>query len=500
MLLAALVVAGLAASADSTLLRILTINDFHGALEPRVHGWSNRRRVGGAAALKATLDSAAVRCGCAVLRLDGGDEMQGSLASNLTHGRSTIEAFNRFGLDAAVIGNHELDWGVDTLRARMAESGYPWLAANVFDSTSGRRPAWAVPYRIVERGGLRIALVGYMRARTKQDVGAREGAGLVWRKGVAAIQDVLDAVRAAGPDLTIILAHEGGFCDSLPCQGEAMDLAGELDSTQVQLIVAAHTHVLINTVVNGITIMQARNNGTAYGIADLVRRADRSRGWRVRIETVWVDEVTPDSGIERILERNRSAVDQLASQPVALLRDSLPRDGTQYALGNLIADAQRAVAPGTDFAVMNNGGIRRELYAGPVTYSDLFELHPFGNNITRVRISGTTLKAVMERALQSGAPSFHISGFTVQYDPRRPPGERVLAMRRLDRTLIRPGRTYWLALSDFLQAGGEGQASLRTLPDTPTGKTDLDALIAYLKRQRQPVVAPAAPRFISVAP
>src|ERR1041385_382276 len=59
MLLQAVLAAALAAGADSTLLRILTINDFHGALEPRVHGWSSGRPVGGAAARKATLDWAA---------------------------------------------------------------------------------------------------------------------------------------------------------------------------------------------------------------------------------------------------------------------------------------------------------------------------------------------------------------------------------------------------------------------------------------------------------
>ena len=137
MLPALLLAFALSGRADSTLLRVLAINDFHGALESRQYSWSGGRPVGGAAALKAALDSAAAECRCPVLRLDGGDELQGTLASNLVHGRSTIEVLRRFGLDAAVVGNHELDWGVDTLRARMGESSWPWLAANVFDSLSG---------------------------------------------------------------------------------------------------------------------------------------------------------------------------------------------------------------------------------------------------------------------------------------------------------------------------------------------------------------------------
>ena len=82
--------------------------------------------------------------------------------------------------------------------------------------------------------------------------------------------------------------------------------------------------------------------------------------------------------------------------------------------------------------------------------------------------------------------------------PTKP--NRVLSMLRPDGTSVRPGRTYVLGLSDFLQQGGDGLAMLRVLPDHRTGKTDLDALIAYLKSRRQPVVISSLPRFISVAP
>jgi 2',3'-cyclic-nucleotide 2'-phosphodiesterase (5'-nucleotidase family) len=500
MLFESLLVAGLAAGADTTLLRILATNDFHGALETRVHAWSNGRPIGGAAPLKAALDSAAASCRCPVLRLDGGDQMQGSLGSNLVYGRSVVEVMNAVGLDAAVVGNHELDWGVDTLRARMAEAKYPWLAANVFDSLTGKRPGWAVPYTILTRGGLRIGVVGYMAQRTKAMLSSWAAAGLVWKRGPGAIGDVLAAVRAERPDLTILVAHEGAFCDSLPCAGEIVDLARGLDSTMVQFIVSGHTHSLVNTVVNGIPIVQARSNGTAYGVADLVRRDDGSRAWKVRVETVWADRVTPDSGITAIVASYRPMVDRIAGQPVAELHDALTRDGQQFPLGNLIADAQRAAAPGTDFALMNHGGIRRDLPAGRLTYSDLFELQPFGNNITRVWITGRQLRELLEFTVSGGAPRFHLSGLVVLYDPAKARGSRVVSMRRPSGAAIQPGRTYVLALSDFLQGGGEGLNMLRTLRSRRTGKTDLEALVAYLKAMPQPVVAPAEVRFSPVTP
>jgi 2',3'-cyclic-nucleotide 2'-phosphodiesterase (5'-nucleotidase family) len=500
MLAPALLALALVGRADSTLLRILGINDFHGALESRQFGWSGGRLVGGAAALKASLDSAAAACRCPVLRLDGGDELQGTLASNLVYGRSTIEALRRFGLDAAVVGNHELDWGVDTMMARMKESNWAWLAANVFDSLTGRRPVWAVPFTMVERGGLRIGLVGYMSARTKQMVSAEQVAGLRWQRGVGAIRDALDSLRAAGADLTILVAHEGGFCDSLPCRGEIFTLARELDSTRVQLIVSGHTHSLVNARVNGIPIVQSRSSGTAYSVSDLVRRDDGQREWRIRVETVWADQITPDSGVNAVLDRYRPMVERLAGRRVAFLADTLTRRGNQFALGNLIADAQRAALPGIDVAIMNNGGIRRDLPAGPVSYGDLYELHPFGNNVVRVSVTGAVLRQALERALVSGRPGFHVSGVRVRFDSRKPAGQRIVDLRRLDGSRIQPRRTYVVGVTDFLQTGGDGLTML--VPFTPrrTGKTDLEALIAYLERAPQPVRAPADPRFIDVAP
>jgi 2',3'-cyclic-nucleotide 2'-phosphodiesterase (5'-nucleotidase family) len=498
MLLSALLMAGLSAGADSTLLRILAINDFHGALEPRVYGWSGGRPIGGGAALKATLDSAAARCRCATLRLDAGDEMQGTLASNLVFGRSTIEALNAVGLDAAALGNHDFDWGVDTLRARMRQAHYPWLAANVFDSLTGRRPGWAIPYRILDKGGLRIAIVGYLTPQSKTIVKAEHVAGLTFRAGAAAIRDALDSARAQRADLTIIVAHEGGYCDSLPCRGEIIELARELDSTQVQFIVSGHTHSLVKTVVNGIPIVQARANGTAYGVADWIRRSDGSTAWQVNIETVWADRVSPDAATAAIVAKYRPEVDRLATQVIAVLGDSLRQGRGEFPLGNLIADAQRAAGPGIDFALMNNGGIRRDLHPGPLTYADLFELQPFGNRIVTVRVSGRQLKDVLEHALAGREPDAHISGLVVRYDPRQPPGDRVLEMKRPNGALVRAEGSYLLAVPDFLQTGGSGYAMLRTHDARPTGRTDLEALVAYLERQPKPVPSPGINRWLLV--
>src|SRR5262245_26325319 len=233
MLLSSLLLAALSAGTDSTLLRVLSINDFHGRLDPATYAWSRGRPIGGAAALKAAMDSAEAQCRCPTLRLDGGDEMQGTLLSNLSYGRSTVLAFNRMGIKAAAVGNHDFDWTVDTLRARMHDAKYAWLVANLFDSTSGRRPQWAEPWRMLELAGRRVAVIGFITRETKAIVRAGNLKNLEIREGAAPLADVLSDIRAQKPDLTIIVAHAGALCDTLACRGEIVDLARELDSSKV---------------------------------------------------------------------------------------------------------------------------------------------------------------------------------------------------------------------------------------------------------------------------
>jgi 5'-nucleotidase len=156
--------------------------------------------------------------------------------------------------------------------------------------------------------------------------------------------------------------------------------------------------------------------------------------------------------------------------------------------------------PGTDFALMNNGGIRRDLYPGPLTYNTLFELQPFGNSLLRLRVTGAQLKVILERALASGRPGDHVSGLTVRFDAQRPAGDRILELTRADGTPVHPAASYTLILTDYLQGGGDGFAMLRIIPYERTGKTDLDALVDYLKRLPQPVAAPRGERFHAVAP
>jgi len=486
-------VAASVSDADSTMLRVLAITDLHGALAPQVWSWSRGRPVGGVAALKGWFDSLAADCGCTTVRLDGGDEMQGTPISNLAFGRPVIAAMNRLGIDAAAIGNHEFDWSVDTLKARMAEASYPFLSANITDAVTGARPAWAEPWTIISRGGLKVVVLGLTTPSTPTTTEPRNVAGLAFGDLAAVVKRELPAARAAG-NFVIVLAHEGAFCDSGACRGGIVDLARALDSGSVDLIVAGHTHVRIDTRINGIPIVEAASSGRDVAVADFVRSGGRCCTVRTRVIDAYADQVRPDSALVGLVARAQARVDSLTRQPVATLRFGLTRGGDEYPLGHLIADAQLNLGRG-DVSIMNNGGIRADLPAGAVTYGDLFLCQPFGNRLVRLTIPGTTLLAALEWAAAGGQERAQVGGVEVWFDRRRPAGRRITRTKLTNGRKIDPKRTYTLVVSDFLAAGGSGFGMLKGLPSTSVGLTDLDALIAYLKVLPQPVDAPAEPRF-----
>ena len=479
------------------ILRILTTNDFHGALLPGTPAWAQGRPIGGAAALEALMDSAEAECACPTIWLDGGDQMQGTLTSNLAYGRSTVEAFNAMGLSAAAIGNHDFDWSVDTLRARMRDARYPWLAANVFDSTTGRRPSWARPWAVIEADTLRIGVIGYITTETKSIVKAEHVRGLEFR-GITSIRDALDALARERPHLTVLVAHAGAVCDSTRCGGEILDVARALGK-RIDAVVAGHVHLLAETEVNGVPVIQARSSGTALGILDLVRTGNGTRAWESRVETVHVDSVTPEPDIAALVERYSRGSDSLAARIVTTLASSLRKDPSgQYPLGNLIADAQRRVT-GADIAIMNNGGIRGTgLAAGPVSYARLFELQPFANTMVTVRVAGSVVLQALEHAVSEGRPEAHVSGITARYDPSRPRGSRIVDARLEGGQRLSPARQYTVALNDFMVTGGSGYTMFGGARVQRTGKTDLEVLIEYLQSRKRPVTASFGNRIAQV--
>src|SRR3989475_276774 len=203
----------------------------------------------------------------------------------------------------------------------MAEAHYRFLAANITDTTGRARPDWAEPWTLLERGGQKIAVIGLALRATPTNTAPRNVTGLAFGDGAAAVKRVLPQARAAA-SFVIVVAHEGAFCDAggdaaarplaaTACHGEILDVARRLDSGSVDLIVSGHTHSLVNTVVNGIPVVQARSSGAGIAVVDFVRVSGAGgvrREVRAHVETPFADRIRLDPALVDALRLSQLSV------------------------------------------------------------------------------------------------------------------------------------------------------------------------------------------------
>lgn len=480
-------------------LRIIASNDFHGAFDARPDGkgihW------GGAPYFAGAIAAARAECAppaCASVWLDGGDEFQGTPASNVTFGASVVDLFARLGLSASALGNHEFDWGVDSLRARMRQAPYAILGANVRDAQGNEVP-WIRGDTLIDVQGVKLGVIGISTVETPKSTRPSNVAALRFIAPAPVVDAHARTLRARGADVVVVIAHAGAFCDRAApdtCSGEIVDLASQV-TEKVDAIVSGHTHSRVATRVKGIPIVQALSRGGAIGVIDLPLSGDATPS--VVVRSVSRDSQVADSMTAAYTATVLGRTAELFGAPVATIAERMA-PGSDGTLGNLVADAQRYAAKG-DVAVMNRGGVRAPLNAGLATRGSVFEVQPFGNVLVRIHVRGADLRAYLERLVARPEVTFHLSGVRVHFDPARPQGKRITRLEFADGRPYDARRVYRLVMTDFLAAGGDGLGlTERAVAVEELKTTDVDALADYLRSRPSPVRAPADARLIPVQP
>ncbi|MGN6391013.1 MAG: 5'-nucleotidase C-terminal domain-containing protein, partial [Gemmatimonadales bacterium] len=477
---------------DTVLLRVLATGDLHGRFLPD-------DEAPGVAALAAAFDSLGAACGCAQLRLDAGNAIEGTPVQNESRGRAGMAVLGRLGYAAASLGDHDFDWSLETLRARLAESPYPWLAANVVDSATGRRTNWISPYRLLDVGGMSVAVIGYITPDTKRTLPPDRTVGLRFGEGELALHDVLGEVAARRPAVTILLAHAGGSCDAVACTGEIVRLAEELGGRGVGLIIAGHTRQVMTTRVAGIPILETGSDGQMIGVADLVKTPAGGIEFRVGVSPVGAAPGDGGAELRAALDGYTRRSDSVLSRPIADLKRPLAREGSQYSLGALIAEARRN-ALRADLGLVRSETIRADLPAGPTTFARLSAVEPARSDLVRLTLTGTQLAALLEQVLAGDGPTVHLAGAQVRYDPRQPAGRRVKSVVLQGGRKLRGDAEVTLATDLPTVEGEDGLTALRGLAYERAGLLDVEAVAGLLRRLPQPVEVSRAASFVSSRP
>jgi 5'-nucleotidase len=490
--------------------------------------------------------------GGAVVLLDAGDMFQGTLESNLEEGAAVVRAYNALGYSAAAIGNHEFDFGPagpapspvapsddprGALKARAAQAHFPFLAANVVDKATGKPVAWPNfhPSILLTVAGVKVGIVGVITAATGHSALPANVAGLEFSPLAKAIAKQARLLRARGASVVLAVAHEGGEChnfadpdklDSCDAASTIFSIVRSLPEGSVDAVVAGHTHQALAQRVASVPIIQAYSNGRAFGRVDVVvERPSRGKGenarWKVLSSQVYEPhELCPGGTPENCKPtdyESRSVhadkkVEELNAPAFALARRKgeedlgvkvlrpLPHSRKQEtALGNLLADLMRAARPGTDAAIINGGGMRTGLPAGPLSYGRLYETFPFDNAFASLRLPAGELRKLLARSLGRSASQVSLSGLRLSAHCEGDALE--VALARPDGVPVADDRLLTITTTDFLATGGDGffdgaNASVEIGPPLRDGLAEVLRKRAGTLDPGDPLLFdPAHPRF-----
>ncbi len=525
-----------AAPAVPVTFTILHTNDFHGQLEPAGSNPGSARVANFVNGVRTAVGDANV------LLVDPGDQMQGSLLSNLGDGTPTgkgiptIAVYNAMSYDVATFGNHEFDWGLVNLANRTTEAAYPYVTANIVvnDTDNCATAGWTTPpfanapYQIVTVGTapntVNVAFIGVTTTETPTITVATATEGLCFKDPAESILHYYDAMDAAS-DVIVVLSHlgyaDGGYGYGIPVYGD-QTLATMLNTAgkPVNLIIGGHSHTDLTsaTTVGTTKVVQSHYNGRKVGRADITVGTDGS------VTVAWTRNVIgtsdpQDPTVQAVVTSYATDPDylELVNTPIGYSSVDLGRSNTQdNMMATFIDDAiynylntDVETVNDVDLFFNNSGGIRTDWCwngsawvnsgcvagthaAGLLTYGNMFTVLPFGNATVVGKMTGAQILEVLNYG-PNVAGVIQVAGLKYKYYSYRDalPGPQPYAWGAYDVTVWDKTTSTWLPLdlekiynvgtNEFLApAGGDGYSAFKYMTNITYWGDMLNAVNAYV--------------------
>ncbi|WP_047981509.1 5'-nucleotidase C-terminal domain-containing protein [Ornithinibacillus contaminans] len=435
------------------------------------------------------------------LIVHAGDMIGGSSpVSGLLQDEPAVEIMEEIGFDVGTVGNHEFDEGLAEL-LRMVNGGehpegkgtagydgmnFPVLCANCVLEDTGE--TFLDPYYVSEVDGEKIGFIGVNTTETVNMVMPSSLEGIAFTDEAEAVDHAVAELTEQGVKAIVVLAHMPADQSGASATGAAADLANTVND-EVDIIFAAHNHVVNNAVVDNKLIVQANEYGKAFADVDL--QIDRTTGDIVakEAEIVFVkqSDYTPDAEVAETLAYYADVIGPIVNEVVGYNAEDLTgsyTNGSDHGLGNLIADGMNW-AMDSDFAMMNGGGIRDSLLAGPITWGNLYNIQPFGNTLMTVEITGADLYPILEEQLSSYGSDYSIAGFHYTYNPEL---QQVVDVTLPDGTPIDEEAVYTLTVNNYM---GTSDGPIKELGKNPImGPEDIEATVDYVRSLNSTEAAP----------
>ena len=436
-------------------LRIFHTNDLEGRLLPGSYFDEPSR--GGFARLLTVLEAADDRS----LILDSGDALGEETLARFDHGSLVAKLMSRAGYDAMAAGNHEFDYGLDTLAARVRQMGFPLLGANVEIADTTLFHKWV----LLERAGLKIGIVGLLAPAAKNVINHTSNPGLVIKDPAESLNRILPQLR--GADFLIALVHME--------EDQALRLAQEFPDLDLVLAGGFRSVEEKNSaphqmqLANGTRVMSTPGNGAYVGRID-IELIEVAGGTMVehRFDARLLpldDAVAPDPEVEKLILLQADRFARRGGEVIGVMSVE-PDNKVQF-----VADIAR-VAMGAEIGMLNHGTLHPISLAGEITRADIRRLVRYDDLLVVLDVKGhelTRLASESSRRRKEGQ-RLSFAGFDPQ--AKTVNGRKVVADEQ-----------YRLATTSYLAAGGDGYLTPQRLEPHRLPDIDLqNAIVGYLGR------------------
>ena len=468
-----------------------------------------------------------------VILVDDGDNIQGEPIGTMTKGEALVDLMNKVGYSVAIPGNHEFGYGMEQFLSLAKQAKFSYVSCNfnhegelVFD-----------PYVIRELDGMKVAFVGVTTPKTLTSSTPRyfqdENGEFVYGffqdetgEGVYnAVQSAVDDARAEGADYVVVLGHMGNEEECHPWTYS--DVISNVSGIDVFL--DGHSHDTDQVVMkdkDGKEVIRAacgtklscigwcridtegkittglytwNNNESAPALLGIANKTSALVDKATSALEKKLKEVVASS--EVLLTINDPEEVDANGKPIRMVRRA------ETNLGDLCADAYR-IQSGADIAFVNGGGIRVSINAGKITLNDILKVHPFGNAMCVIEVTGQQILDALEwgaRAVPGENGGFlQVSGLSYEIhsyieSPCKSDensmfagieGERRVQNVLVDGKPIDPEATYTLASHDYmLLNNGDGYTMFDGAPLLQDRvKLDNQVLIDYITETLEGVI------------
>ena len=481
-------------------ITIISTTDLHGTILPTMDYEGNRDR-GGIARVATKIAEIRKQTPNALL-IDSGDTIQGTAVSFLDKGRVIVRLVNHLKYDAWTLGNHEFDWGTETLAACLARAEVPVLAGNLRPVSNEAKKQFGMvkPFVIKEVDGVKVAVVGLTTPGVPNWSRPHLIPGLEFEQSKEALGRIIPQVKAAGADVIVLAVHQG-------IRESGDDHANQLNSIvygfpEIAAIAGGHTHrnwPEYKFARTDILYCQAAYWGTYLGRIDLVYDTEARKVVSRKSTTILMDSsIPPDPKILELSKNELATADKELSREIGVATaDFTPAGAPRYEtpLHNLIfesiAEALKARGVTVDAVVHGLLADRGMLHEGKLKVADVWDIVPYENTIGVVEITPAELKEILEENVHSRDRFRGIGGMHMTLKMSAPEGQRVVSLTDRDGKPLDETRRYKVAFNSYeLASGGTRFSRLREIADRPASKLveydfqTREAVTQYIEKQK----------------